>query len=496
MSPECALPPAHERTARPAVRPGFVLVVDDEPLMLRALARILGDDGHQLVLAQDPAAAERTLRDPALDVVLLDLRLGADSGLELLARVKRERPEVEVVVMTGHASIESAVGCMRQGAFDYLAKPFEDAHRVRTTVHQALERRRLLERNRQLEEQLEEAGRIPDLVGNAPAMRRLARTIASLRHNESHVLIHGESGTGKELVARAIHAASPRSAGAFVPVDCGALPESIIESELFGHERGAFTGAVGAAGLFRMAEGGTLFLDEIGELPLAMQAKLLRALQYKEVRPVGASGPIPVDIRVVTATHRDLAAMVESNRFRTDLYYRLHVVRIEIPPLRERMEDVPLLVEHFLARHRRAGRALEIGDDALDLLMGHDWPGNVRELENAIESALALARGPRLRAADLPLGRRHRPIAREGAVAAEGAAPPGAAGGALPLSLGAYERCALERALREAGGNASQAAQRLGVGRSTFYRKLARHGLRHPEIGVPGQRLGRDETIG
>ena len=493
MSPECALPPAHERSARAGVRPGFVLVVDDEPLMLRALARILRDDGHQLVLAEDLAAAEPTLRDPALDVVLLDLRLGADSGLELLARVKRERPEVEVVVMTGHASIESAVGCMRQGAFDYLAKPFDDAHRVRTTVHQALERRRLLERNRQLEEQLEEVGRIPDLIGNSPGMRRLARTIASLRHNESHVLIHGESGTGKELVARAIHAASPRSAGVFVPVDCGALPESIIESELFGHERGAFTGAVGAPGLFRMAEGGTLFLDEIGEIPVAMQAKLLRALQYKEVRPVGAGSPVAVDIRVVAATHRDLAAMVESSRFRMDLYYRLDVVRIEIPPLRERIEDVPLLVQHFLARHRRSGHALEIADDALDLLMSHDWPGNVRELENAIESALALARGPRLRAADLLVGRRRRPAA---VPAAAGAQPPETA--SLALSLDAYERSALERALRE-GGSATQAAELLGIGRSTLYRKLARHGVRadtRPEPESDDAGLGRDGAIG
>ena len=500
MSSECAPPVAPERsdlatgeagTAAPtgeaapvggagpgvASRSGFVLVLDDEPLMLRALARILRQDGHQLVLAEDLEAAGDALEDPALDVVLLDLRLGAESGLALLERLKRERPEVEVVVMTGHASIESAVGCMRQGAFDYLAKPFEDVHRVRTTVHQALERRRLLERNRQLEEQLEEVGRIPDLVGNSPAMRRLAQRIASLRHNESHVLIQGESGTGKELVARAIHAASPRHAGPFVPVDCGALPESIIESELFGHERGAFTGAVGAPGLFRMAQRGTLFLDEIGEIPLATQAKLLRALQHKEVRPVGAPGPVPVDIRIVTATHRDLAAMVESQRFRMDLYYRLNVVRVEIPPLRERIEDVPLLVQHFMARHRRAGRASEIGSDALDVLMRHDWPGNVRELENAIESGLALARGPRLRAADLPLGRRHRaPPPPDGAAAAETAD--------LPLSLDAYERCALERALRECGGNATQAAQRLGIGRSTMYRKLGRHGL------------GSDEAIG
>jgi two-component system response regulator HydG len=469
MSSEPA--PAPSRSAGPAGRPGFVLVVDDEPLLLRALARILSPDGHRIVLAETPGEAQGALGDPALDVVLLDLRLRGADGLDLLDWIKRERPELEVVVMTGHATIESAVGCMRQGAFDYLAKPFDDVHRVRTTVHQAIERRRLVARNRELEARLEGRRQGPELIGHAPAMRRLVRTIESLRNNESHVLIQGESGTGKELVARALHDASRRRAGPFVPVDCGALPESVIESELFGHERGAFTGAVGAPGLFRMAQRGTLFLDEIGEIPLAMQAKLLRALQSKEVRAVGAAAPVPVDIRVVTATHRDLAAMVETGRFRMDLYYRLHVVRLEIPPLRERIEDVPLLVQHFLDKHARRGEPVGIEEDALERLMSHDWPGNVRELENVIESALALARGPRLRAGDLPIGRSR---AGAGAPARAGDSAPSG----LPLSLDAYERSALERALREAGGNATDAARRLGIGRSTFYRKLGKHGLR------------------
>jgi transcriptional regulator with PAS, ATPase and Fis domain len=267
-----------------------------------------------------------------------------------------------------------------------------------------------------------------------------------------------------------------------VPVDCGALPESIIESELFGHEKGAFTGAVGSRGLFRMANGGTLFLDEIGELPLAMQAKLLRALQQKEVRPVGGSTAVPVDLRVVSATHRDLAAMVDINRFRMDLFYRLNVVRIEIPPLRERLEDVPLLVQHFLDEKRRAGSQIEgVGDDALERLLAHDWPGNVRELENVLESALALARGPWLRAADLPMGRNRRAPPRASATPGDDARLVG-----LPLTLDAYEKSALERALREAGGNATDAARKLGIGRSTFYRKLGKHGLRVPELGDPG----------
>jgi two-component system response regulator HydG len=446
----------------------LVLLLDDEPLLLSALERILRGEGHRLVKVRTPAEAENWLTHPDLGVMLVDLVLDGESGLDVLERVKAERPEVEVVVMTGHASIESAVGCMRRGAFDYLAKPFEDLHRVRTTVRLALERRALVRRNHELEDELRGRSGLPDLVGSSSAMRSLSRTIQALRHNESHVLILGESGTGKELVARALHASSPRSRGPFVPVDCGALPESVIESELFGNERGAFTGAVGAPGLFRIANGGTLFLDEIGEVPLPVQAKLLRALQEKEVRPVGASSTVPVNIRVVSATHRDLPFLVEEKRFRSDLFYRLDVVRLEIPTLRERPDDIPLLVHHFLRKHAPTdSRVRGIDDAALAELVQQDWPGNVRELENVVESALALAQGERLERSDLARVRSRRP--------ARGASLPQ---GELPLSLAAYERCALERALREEGGDARGAARRLGIGRSTLYRKLAHHGLR------------------
>jgi len=451
--------------ASPEAAPGLVLLLDDEPLLLRSLQRILGPDGHRLVASDSADAAEPCLGDPDLDVVVLDLFLGEASGLALLERLKRERPEVEVIVITGHASIESAVRCIRRGAFDYLEKPFDDVFRVRTTVRKALERRRLITRTRQLEEELRGRSAAPELVGRSAAMRALVRTLQALRHNESHVLIHGESGTGKELVARALQTMSPRASGAFVPVDCGALPETIIESELFGHERGAFTGALGATGLFRMANHGTLFLDEIGELPLGVQAKLLRALQHKEIRPVGSASAVPVDLRVIAATHRNLPQMVAEGQFRADLFYRLDVVRIEIPSLRERREDVPLLVHHFLRKHAGSrGRITGIEDAAVELLAEAEWPGNVRELENAVESALALAPGPLLRAADLPVARRR---------AASVPAPPAD----LPLSLDAYERCALERALRETGGDATAAARLLGIGRSTFYRRLAHHGI-------------------
>jgi DNA-binding NtrC family response regulator len=445
--------------------PGLVLLLDDEPLLLRSLDRILRGGGHRTILAESPNAARVALADPRLDVVLLDLFLGQTSGLELLEQLKRERPEVEVIVITGHASIESAVGCIQRGAFDYLAKPFEDIHRVRTTVQKALERRRLVRRNRELEEQLHSRSTMPELVGNSSVMRSLGRTIESLRHNESHVLLRGESGTGKELVARAIHATSPRAGHIFVPVDCGALPETIIESELFGHERGAFTGATGASGLFRKADRGTLFLDEVGEISPTVQAKLLRALQEKEVRPVGAASTVPVDIRVISATHRNLEEMVGKESFRTDLFYRLNVVRIEIPALRERREDIPLLVHHFLDKFSGGHSRVDgIDDNALEMLMAADWPGNVRELENVVESAMALAPGPRLRARDLP--KHGLAFARTQTELPE-----------LSLSLDAYERCALDRALRESAGDASVAARRLGIGRSTLYRKLAKHGL-------------------
>ncbi|MBW2398725.1 MAG: sigma-54-dependent Fis family transcriptional regulator [Deltaproteobacteria bacterium] len=466
MAAQAPVAPSREIPRHDSPDAPFVLVVDDEPLLLRSLRRILEGGGYRTVLAESTEAAEPMLSEPKLGVVLADIRLGRSSGLEILEHVKRERPEVEVIMMTGNASIENAVGCIRRGAFDYLAKPFDDVHRIRNIVGKALERRELVQRNRELEMELHRRNGMPEMIGHSSRMRTLARTIHSMRHNESHVLIEGESGTGKELVARGIHAASPRSSSQFVPVDCGALPETIIESELFGHEKGAFTGAVGSPGLFRMADGGTLFLDEIGEIPLNVQAKLLRALQNKEVRPVGASNTVPVDIRVISATHRDLADMVSTGAFRADLYYRLNVVRVDIPPLRDRSEDIPLLVHHFLDKHRTANSRVEgIEDEALEVLVESEWPGNVRELENVIESAFALAPGPRLRVADLP--RTRRLVTRR--------SDPTLAG--IPTSLEAYECSVLERALRESGGDASAAASLLGIGRSTFYRKLAKHGL-------------------
>jgi two-component system response regulator HydG len=446
---------------------GFILLMDDEPLLLQALRRILEADGHRVRLASDVEELEPHLSDPDLAVMLLDLFMKETRGVDVLERVKRERPEVEIIMMTGYATVESAVNCMQLGAFDYLAKPFDDVHRVNTTVQKALERRQLVTRNRQLEQELRNRPGSSDmgLIGNSPPMRKLIRTIQSLRNNESQVLIQGESGTGKELVAKAIHSQSTRTGKIFVPVDCGALPESIIESELFGHQRGAYTGAVGATGLFRAADGGTLFLDEIGEIPLSVQAKLLRSLQNKEVRPVGSGEALPVDIRVISATHRDLSSMVTQGQFRMDLFYRLNVVRVEIPPLRERKEDIPLLIQSFLSGHRAKGSVVQsVSDDSLEHLLQHDWPGNVRELENVIESAVALTQKEFLDPSDFPFWRSASRVKAEPLADVE-------------LSLASYERCALERALQNCAGDVREAAKQLGIGRSTFYRKLVRHGI-------------------
>ena len=460
---------ARESVARPESARGVVLVLDDEELLLSALERILRPEGHEVRLAPSLDAARHDLSDPALDVVLVDLFLGNASGLDVLDWVARERLEVEVIVMTGHASIESAVGCMRRGAFDYLAKPFEDVHRVRATVGKAIERRRLVRRNRELEEVLRGRGGAAELVGrSAGDARALLRTIESLRHNESNVLIQGESGTGKELVARAMHAASPRRGAArSCPSTAARCPRRSSRASCSDTSAAPSPARPARPGSSGSPSGGTLFLDEIGELPLDVQAKLLRALQQREVRPVGAASRCRSTSASSRRRNRDLAAMVEAGRFRADLFYRLNVVRIDVPPLRERMRGRPAAGLALPREARAAGRAravprLRRAREAPRTTRG---PGNVRELENAVESALALARGPTLRAGDFGF---------EAPSRSEPAPPPDN----LPLRLDAYERCALERALHESGGDATLAARRLGIGRSTFYRKLARHGIR------------------
>ncbi len=380
-----------------------ILVVDDEEVIRDSCRQILQRCRYGVETARDAYEALRFLRTERIDLVLLDLRMPGLDGTELLGRIRQSFPELDVVIITGYSSVGSAVDCMRLGAYDYLPKPF-DADSLRLVVARALEKRRLALENEELRRRLE-AERPPDsLLGESPAIGRIREMIEKVGPSNSTVLILGESGTGKELVARAIHRASPRRDHPFVTVDCGALVESLFESELFGHVRGAFTGAVTTRpGRFELAQGGTIFLDEIGNIGPAIQSKLLRVLQEKETTRVGGSDPIHVDARILAATNQDLKAGVRAGRFREDLFYRIGVVVIEIPPLRARREDIPMLADGLLERlcEHKQFPSRRLTSSAVAAMAEYDWPGNVRELENTLERALLLARGPEIVPADL-----------------------------------------------------------------------------------------------
>ena len=379
-----------------------VLVVDDEPPQLEILRLILGSEGYEVATAASGKSALGALRRQGFDVVLTDLKMPDHSGISLLEEILREQPGACVVLMTAHGTIDSAVEAMRKGAFDYLTKPL-DREVVLLAVSRAVERTRLLSENLQLREELRGRFRLENIVGAHGSMEEVFRVVHKVARSASTVLIYGESGTGKELVARAIHVASERRDRPFLAVNVGALPESILEAELFGYEKGAFTGAdARKVGLFEQASGSTLFLDEIGELKRDLQVKLLRVLQEREVLRVGGTEPVAVDVRVVAATNRDLEHEVKQGRFREDLFYRLNVIPLRLPPLRERRTDVPLLVEHFLVKHAEPGRTRRIELDALEALVAYAWPGNVRELESVVERTLLLADGDLIRLADLP----------------------------------------------------------------------------------------------
>ncbi len=442
-----------------------LLVVDDEPSMRVFLEVLLTKAGHTVEMASDPAAANRVLAAQTdLDLVLTDLRLGKKSGLDILKKVKAERPDTEVIVMTAYASDEGDLQAMRMGAYDYVAKPFKNDELL-LLVGKALEKRALAQQgrflardNELLREQLAARGRFEQMVGRSPAMQSVFSLIEKVAAARTTVLITGESGVGKELVARAVHQRSPRSTAPFVPVNCGAIPEGLIESELFGHAKGAFTGAAGAKqGLFMAARDGTLFLDEVGELPPALQVKLLRALQERTIRPVGDTSDVEVDVRLVAATNRDLEAEMRGGRFREDLYYRLNVVQIRVPPLRERREDVSPLAEHFLRRfaaeHRRP--VLTLSPEARRRLDEYSFPGNVRELENLMERAVTLASGPEITLEALPATLRN-PVAPT----PQGPLPNGFS---LDAHLESIERALIDRAMADARGVKKDAAALLGL---------------------------------
>jgi two-component system response regulator HydG len=459
-----------------------VLVVDDDNAVRKACCTIAEGMGCAVVGAENLARARAILKHRKIDVLLLDLKLPDGGGLALLEQVKTLYPETAVVVMTAFATVASAVEAMRIGARDYLTKPFA-LEELTTVIERAGQRMHFDRESRILRERLRSQEDANGLLGKSPEMEKLYRILSKVAFSTHPVLILGESGTGKELVARSIHVNGPNASKPFVPVDCGSLVPSLIESELFGHVKGAFTGADRAKeGLLAAADGGTVFLDEIGELPLDLQAKLLRALQEKEVRPVGATQARPISARVLAATNRDLAGMVEQGKFRKDLFFRLNVVNLKIPPLRERRSDIPLLAMYFLARmEKQTGVMRTFSDESLRVLAEYDWPGNVRELENAIERACALSSGPVLHMGDLPTQlqdfRLHQGMETDVHAGTEAQAPTAAASDGEIVSIAEMERQAILGTIRQLKGDKLLAARLLGIGKTTLYRKLKEYGI-------------------
>jgi DNA-binding NtrC family response regulator len=437
--------------------PGSILLADDEEKILKTLGRALRDDGHEVITASNARDASRLLSERSFDLLIIDFLMPDRTGLEVIRDLAGSTPETErpaVVMMTAHGSIESAVEAMKLGARDYLQKPFE-VEELLVAVRRALEHQSLRRQHRYLLSEREEEFGHYGIVGKSRAIQEALRQLELVARSKSTVLITGETGTGKELAARAIHAKSAQREMPLIKVNCAAIPEPLIESELFGHVKGAFTGATAnRRGRFELADGGTLFLDEIGTLGPAVQSRLLRVLQEREFEPVGSERTTAVDVRVIAATNRDLRAMVAEGRFLEDLYYRLSVIPIALPPLRERPDDIPLLVEHFVRKHaQRTGRAIEgIEPLARERLAAYHWPGNVRELENTIERAVVLATGPVIEAAGISI-----------AEPPTGAAAPGLPSARLHENVEWAERESVRRALRQAQGVKKDAAELLGI---------------------------------
>jgi nitrogen regulation protein NR(I) len=460
-----------------------VLIVDDELNIRRVLAAMLKREGYDVTTAADGEQALAVLEKTPVHVVVTDLVMPRVGGLELLRRVSVDYPDVPVILITAHGSVDSAVAALKLGAFDYITKPFEQEELKKVIAKAA----RAHDLERQNVHPGSGDGEKPPLVGQSPAMRAIYEMVARVADSPSTVLITGESGTGKELIAHALHRGSSRRDKPLIKVNCAAIPKDLVESELFGYERGAFTGAVGSKpGRFELADGGTLFLDEIGEIPVEIQVKLLRALQESEFERVGGIKTLRVDVRLIAATNRDLKQLIAEGRFREDLYYRLAVVPIALPPLRERKEDIPLLVDHFIEKYdRRLGkRVVGIEPEALQILMSYTWPGNIRELENLMERSVLFADGPLIEASSLPDSLRERggappiPIAAVGPLGAI-AAPSGASMKEIVRQAQAeLEKELIGRALAETGGNVTRAAKRLQISRKSLQVKMKELGLR------------------
>ncbi|MFZ0708238.1 MAG: sigma-54 dependent transcriptional regulator [Candidatus Korobacteraceae bacterium] len=446
-----------------------LLVVDEESAVRESCREVAESLGFVTYATKSSHELIHILDTAAIDVVLLDLRMPGNNGIDVLREIKRRRPEAVVVIMTGFATVHSAVQAMKAGAYDYISKPFS-FDELRLVLDRVSAQLKLAVENRMLRDAMKSKHGFGSLIGRAPEMEKLYRIIAKASNSSHPVLILGESGTGKELVARSIHFGGAYRDHPFIAVDCGSLVPTLIESELFGYVRGAFTGAMRAKdGLLATADGGTIFLDEIGELPVDLQSKLLRAIQEKEIRPVGGNRAIPINVRILAATNRDLESAVQQGTFRRDLFFRLNVLTLRIPPLRERKQDIPLLVGHVLERvARTTGVYRTISDDALRRMLDYEWPGNVRELENCLERACTLSSSATLQIGDLPTGLRN--LAHEIYPTLDSTES-----GSI-LTLAEMEKRAITQAIEQLHGDKLQAARRLGIGKTTLYRKLKEYG--------------------
>ncbi len=448
-----------------------VLVVDDDTAHRTMLRTLLKGWGYRVEEAEDGDKALSKVREYPYDLVLMDIKMIKVSGIQALEEIKSYNPAVPVIMMTAYSSVETAVEAMKKGAYDYLTKPL-DFDELRLAMERAMDHTALKEENRRLRETLGEQFKADNIIGSSSAMRALLEILAQVAPTEATVLITGESGTGKELIAGAIHYNSPRRDGPFIKVNCAAITETLLESELFGHEKGAFTGAYRRKeGRFHQADKGTLFLDEVSEMSLAMQAKLLRVLQEMEFTRVGGEDPIKVDVRVIAATNKELQEEIKEGRFREDLYYRLNVVTLDVPPLRERPEDIPLLANHFLNLFSQRNRKVLKGftPQAMDRMVKYHWPGNVRELMNAVERAVVLSRYEYIDLQDLPLAIQQ----------VRGSGERIGHGGDFPagIPLDEVERAVIVKTLQMTGGNKSEAARRLGITRKTLQKKLKKYGM-------------------
>ncbi|MBI2204343.1 MAG: sigma-54-dependent Fis family transcriptional regulator [Candidatus Rokubacteria bacterium] len=469
-----------------------ILIADDEDNLRWVLARSLRQAGYDVTAVEDGPSALQAFADNPFDLVFLDVKMPGMSGLDALARLRELHPDAQVVVMTAHGTMDTAIQAMQRGAYDYLGKPF-DLDEVVLLAERALTARRLTQEVAQLKTGLSEVWEFGALIGRHPRMQDVYKTIGRIAASDVTVLLRGESGTGKELVARAVHHYSRRAGRPFVAVSCAAIPGTLLESELFGHERGAFTDAKERKlGKLELAHGGTFYLDEVGDMPLELQAKMLRALQERTIERIGGREPIRIDVRVLAATNRDLEALMKDGRFREDLYYRLNVVTVNLPPLRERRRDIPLLVEHLLAKHGPELGERGIAPDALDRLVGYEWPGNVRELENVIQRAMVMATGGVILPEHLPIG----PVSAAASVAVDATLEEiierkllecvrGLRSNAnlYDLMIGLVEKPLLRAVLRETAGNQVRAAQILGINRNTLRKKLTEHGIDPGELG-------------